>query len=67
MVDEDAKECKIIDVAVPWYCQAKEHEKIEKYGDLKRKAATLWGTKMAVVIGALGTVSENLNKWIDKI
>ena len=43
VVNEDAKECKIIDVAVPWdsRVRAKEREKIEKYGDLKREIATM--------------------------
>ena len=43
VVNEDAKECKIIDVEVPWdsRVRAKEREKIEKYGDLKREIATM--------------------------
>ena len=45
--------------------------KIEKYGDVKRKAASMWNmAKMVVilvVIGALGEVSKELNKWTEKI
>ena len=68
VVYEDAKECKVIDVAVPWDSQirAKEREKIEKYGDLKREVAAMWGMKkvtvIPVVIGALGAVSKEFDK-----
>ena len=73
VVNEDAKECKIIDVAVPWdsRVRAKEREKIEKYGDLKREIATMWGMKkvtvIPVVIGSLGAVAKEFDKWIEKI
>ena len=73
VVNEDAKECQIIDVAVPWdsRVRTKEQEKIEKYGDLKREEATMWGMKkvtvIPVVIGALGAVSKEFDKWIEKI
>ena len=37
MGNEDIKECKIVDVAVPWDSRVRskerEREKIEKYGD----------------------------------
>ena len=73
VVNEDAKECKIIDVAVPWdsRIRAKEREEIEKYGYLKREVATMWGMKkmtvIPVAIGALGAVSKEFDKWIGKI
>ena len=73
VVNEDAKECKIIDVAVPWDSRVRteEQEKIEKYGDLKREVATMWGIKkvtvIPVIIGALGAVSKEFDKWIEKI
>ena len=73
MVNEDAKECKIIDVAVPLdsRVRTKEREKIEKYGDLKREVATMWGMKkvtvIPVIISALGAVSKEFDKWIEKI
>ena len=43
----------------------KEKEKIEKYQDLRREIAKLWSIKMSVVpivVGALGTVTNNLGK-----
>ena len=73
VVNEDAKECKIIDVAVPWdsRVRAKEREKIEKYGDLKSEIATMWGMKkvtvIPVVIGSLGAVAKEFDNWIEKI
>ena len=46
-------------------------EKIEKYGDLKREEAAMWGMKkvivIPIVISALGVVSKELDKWIEKI
>ena len=39
--------------------------------DLKREVATMWGMKkvivIPVVIGALGAVSKDFEKWIGKI
>ena len=52
VVIEDLKECKIVDVAVPWdsRVRSREREKVEKYGDLKREVAAMWGMKKAIVI-----------------
>ena len=46
MVNEDLKECKIIDVAVPWdsLVRSNEREKTEKYGHLKREVAVMWSS-----------------------
>ena len=73
VVNEDAKECKIIGVAMPWdsRVRANEQEKIEKYGDLKREIAAMWGKKKVtvspVVIGSLVAVAKEFDKWIEKI
>ena len=49
----------------------KEKEKVEKYQDLRREIARLWKLKrievVPVVIGALGSVTKEFNKWIGKI
>ena len=49
----------------------KEREKVEKYQDLKREIARIWSMRKVVVIpvvvGALGTITKNLDKWIEKI
>ena len=73
VVNENEKECKIVDVAVPWdsRVRAKERGKIDKYEDLKREVAIMWNMKKVLVIpvfiGALGAVSKELNKWIENI
>ena len=63
----------IIDIAVPADAgvMEKEKEKVEKYQDLRREIARLWKLKrvevVPVVIGALGSVTKEFNKWIGKI
>ena len=61
----------IIDIAVPADANVmeKEKEKVEKYQDLRREIARLWNLKriVPVVIGALGSVTKEFNKWIGKI
>ena len=63
----------IIDIAVPADANVmeKEQEKVEKYQDLRREIARLWKLKrievVPVVIGALGSVTKEFNKWIGKI
>ena len=73
MVNVDLKECKIIDVAVSWdsRIRSKEKKKIEKYRDLKREVAAMWGMTevivIPIVVGALGTMSKELDKCMEKI
>ena len=73
VVEKEKKECKIIDVAVPNDVRVgnKEQEKVEKYQDLRREIATLWGMKktevIPIVVGALGMISKKLDMWIKKI
>ena len=63
----------IIDIAVPADASVmeKEKEKVEKYQDLRKEIARLWKLKsvevVPVVIGALGSVTKEFNKWIGKI
>ena len=49
----------------------KEGEKIEKYQELKRETAKLWGIRhlevVPVVVGALGVVSKRLDAWLEKL
>ena len=49
----------------------KEKEKVETYQDLRREIARLWKLirieVVPVVIGALGSVTKEFNKWIGKI
>ena len=50
---------------------AKEQEKVEKYQDLRRDIAILWGMKktevILIVVGALGMISKKLEIWIKKL
>ena len=73
VVEKRKKGCKIIDIAVPNDVRVgnKEQEKVEKYQDLRREIATLWGMKktevIPIVVGALGMFSKKLDMWIKKI
>ena len=46
----------------------KELEKVEKYQELKREVGRLWKRKhvevVTVVIGALGSVTKDFERWI---
>ena len=67
------RKCKIIDIAIPGDSKVaeKEREKVEKYQDLKREVARIWSMRkvevIPVVVGALGMITKNLDKWIEKI
>ena len=66
------RETLIIDFACPMdhNVDAKEKEKIDKYQELKFELQKLWKTKIKIipiVIGALGTVSNNLEKYLKNI
>lgn len=69
IVKKKEKECVIIDIAVPGDVRTmvKEDEKIEKYQDLRREVSRLWGvrtTVVPIVIGALGTITEQLTSYL---
>ena len=71
VVDKVKKETMIIDVAIPGHTRLcdKKREKIEKYSLLKDKIGRLWQMKKVVVIpivvGALGTITTKLEKYIE--
>ena len=73
IVNKMEKTIKIIDVAVPGDKRIidKEKEKIEKYQNLKREILRLWNLKktdvIPVVLGALGSVIKNFEKYVDEI
>ena len=60
----------IIDVACPFdtRVKGKEKEEIENYQELKREFKWIWKlrrvTVVPVIIGALGTVSKDIEKWL---
>ena len=72
-MEKEEKKCLIVDIAIPddKNVGVKEEEKVQKYDKLKWEIKELWSMKrvdvVPVVIGALGTVSKKLEKWIDKI
>ena len=49
----------------------KEKEKIENYQDLKRELKRIWKlrkvTVVPIIIGASGTVSNDIEKWLTEI
>ena len=62
----------MIDIACP--CDRnvndKETEKVEKYQDLKIELQRLWNTSVEIVpivVGALGAISSNLQKYLQKL
>ena len=63
----------IIDIAVPAdvRVEKKEKEKLEKYQDLKKEIRRLWKLRnvetVPVEIGALASVSAELDRWIGKL
>ena len=63
----------IIDIAVSAdvRVEEKEREKEEKYQDLKREIGRLWNLKkvevVPVVIGALGSVTREFDRRIEKL
>ena len=67
------RKCLIIDVACLFDTRVKDKdkEKIENYQDLKRKLRRIWKlrtvTVVPVMIGTLGTVSIDIEKWLAEI
>ena len=49
----------------------KESEKVKKYQEMKREIGRLWKLKhvevVPVVIGALGSVTKDFERWINKL
>ena len=70
VVEKEEKKCLIVDIAIPddKNVGVKEEEKVQKYDELKWEIKELWSMKrvdvVPIVIGALGTVSKKLEKWI---
>ena len=73
VIEKDSKQCWIIDIACPGdnrVCD-KEEKKIDRYDKLAWEVKRLWTMKKVVVIpiivGALGTVSQDIEKYIAQI
>ena len=63
----------VVDIAVPsdGRLHDKGREKVEKYPELRREIGRLWQLKNVqvalVVIGAQGSVTKDLNIWMEKL
>ena len=72
VIDKEKREFKIIDIAVlgDQNIKVKELEKITKYQDLRLQGQKMWDVKSTVtpiVVGAFGTVSEELETHLKTI
>ena len=73
VVDKTERYFLIIDVACPFDIRVKDKEKeeIENYQDLTRELKRIWKLRRIIVvpfiIGALGTVSKDIEKWLAEI
>ena len=73
VVDKKEQKGIIIDIAVPDDVRVgeKELKKVEKYQELKSEIGRLWKLKhveiVPVVIGALGSVTKDIERWIRKL
>ena len=73
VIDKKEEKGIIIDIAVSAdvRVEKKEKEKVEKYQDLKREIRRLWKLRyveiVPVVIGALGSVSAEFDRWMGKL
>ena len=72
-VDKQAREAKIIDIAIPGDARVKDKEldKTEKYQLFREEIGKMWRLKkvtvVPIVIGALGAVSEMFKKYMGKL
>ena len=72
-LDKIERKCLIIDVVCPFDIRVKdkEKEKIENYQDLKREVKRIWKlrkvTVVPIIIGLLGTVSKDIERWMAEI
>ena len=73
VIDKVNKTCLIIDPLCPVDSRivVKEEEKLSNYDELKYELARIWSMKkvtiVPIVIGALGTVTERIDSWIEQI
>ena len=70
VIDKKEKKGIIIDIAVPADLRVEKNEKgkVEKHQDLKKEIRRLWKLRnveiVPVVIGALGSVSAEFDRWM---
>ena len=72
VIDKNTNECQIIDVACPSDVNLtnKKNEKLQKYQELRVEISRLWNkrtTIIPIIIGALGSVPNDLKKQLDSL
>ena len=73
VIDKVNKTCLIIDPSCPFDYRkvVKEEEQLSNYDELKYELARIWSMKkvtiVPIVMGALGTVTERIDSWIEQI
>ena len=73
MNDKEKNECKIIDVSCPFDGKVieGEEEKREKYEDLRREVAKLWGVRKVVIIPiiirAFRSLGKNFKRFVEQL
>ena len=73
LIDKMERSCIMIDIAIPGdeKIHQRQQEKVEKYQDLRREVKRLWDLRkvqvVPIVIGALGSVTNDLDVWLEKI
>ena len=73
VVNKQERECAIVDIAVAGDKRIveKENEKDIKYQELKREIARIWNMRtvqeIQIVVWSLGSVTKNLDKWLEKL
>ena len=69
VIDKKEQKGIITDIAVT--ADAEEKEKVKKYQDLKKEIRSLWKLRnveiVPVVIGVLGNVSSEFDRWMGKL
>ena len=73
VVNKQERECAIVDIAIAGDKRIveKENEKDIKYQELKRGIARIWNMRtvqeIQIVVWSLGSVTKNLDKWLEKL
>ena len=73
VVNKQERECAIVDIAIAGDKRIveKENEKDIKYQELKREIARIWNMRtvqeIQIVVWSLGSVTKNLDKWLEKL
>ena len=70
VVNEQERECAIVDIAVAGDKRIVEKEnEVKKYQELKQKIPRMWNTKtlreVKIVVGSFASVTKNLENWLE--